>query len=178
MDAQVLIALATLTNVVLTFCLFIVLAAAAIIASNQLRLMRRDSMRSFVKNLMEQWMVDKIVDARNKILEMLKKESPKSSNKEAEAEYLKKKLIEFEEAGNPLIRHLLRIPHYFEMVSILVEADPDALEEVLKLFRETIIYFYELYEPWIIEKRKQAKMPTLYIEFQKLYEQAYATRQK
>jgi len=74
----------------------------------------------------------------------------------------------------------LRIPHYFEMVSTLVESDPDAVKEVVTLFRETIISFYEVYQPWIEDKRKEKDkhLERLYVEFERLYDQARAAREK
>lgn len=109
---------------------------------------------------------------------MMKKEVNESSNETTRAEFLKQKLNKLEEEGSDLIRHLLRIPHYFEMVSILIESDRDALKEVIRLFRETIIYYYQLYQPWINEKRQRENMENLYVEFEKLHKQACAERKK
>ncbi len=178
METQESIAIATWVYAVLTAGILGILIATAFVAKRQLKLMRRDSMRRFVKNLMEQWMTDKLVDARDALSKVLKQEVPKPSNKRTEGEFLKQKLNTLEEAGDPLHRHLLRVPHYFEVVSTLVESDPDALEEVLTLFKETIIHYYELYGPWIEEKRQLVHMEELYIEFEKLYKSARDARRK
>ncbi len=178
MEAQESTALATWVYVALTEGILAILIATAFLAIRQLKIMRRDSRHRFVKNLMEQWMTDKLVDSRDVLLEVIKQGVPKPSNKITTGEFLKQKFNTLEEARDPLLWHLLRVPHYFEMVSILVESDPDALEQVLTLFKETIIHYYELYEPWIQEKRQLVHMEELYIEFEKLYKSACAARRQ
>ena len=96
----------------------------------------------------------------------------------SEAELLKQTLRELQETRIHLARHILRIPHYFEMVYTLVGGDRDALDEVLRLFRESIIYWFELYYPYIQEQRVKWKSPDIYVEFEELYRQAKAARKK
>lgn len=55
MGAQEWIAIGTWVYAGFTIAILIVLAVAGGVAKRQLRLMRRDSMRRLVKNLMEQW---------------------------------------------------------------------------------------------------------------------------
>lgn len=136
-------------------------------------------MHSFVKNLMEQWMSDRMVDARDTIFRMVKRElskhKPPESKEEREklmAQCLKDKLEELTETRSYVARHLLRVPHYFEMVSTLVKRDPEALCEVMTLFRDSIIYWYKMFDLWIEDERKRLELPELLIEFENLYRQA------
>lgn len=178
MEFQESIATATWVYAYLTGAILVVLGVAGCIAKRQLTLMRRDSMRGLVKNLMEQWMSDRIVDARDTLDRMLKEGVHKAPDMGTQGDLLRQKLNELETEWNHLYRHLLRIPHYFEMVSTLVESESDALEKVLTLFRATIIYFYEMYQPWIKEQRKREDLHGLYVEFEKLYERARRTDKK
>ena len=140
-------------------------------------------MRTIVKNLVEQWMSDTMVDARNRVEEVIAAEKRKADTTEEEAQLLKRGLNKLEKTGKETVRHLLRIPHYFEMVYVLIDSDNEAIRQVIRLYEETIIYNYEMYQPWITEKRQQLETEEprtegLYVEFEKLYKLALAAHEQ
>lgn len=179
MDAIEITARATLVYAVLTGGILGVLIWAGSYAKKQLQEMRRNSRHLFVKNLMEQWSTSEMIGARDTIDTMLRQELRKHKVPELKEERLKfmgqcliKILVDLEDEKSYVVRHLLNIPHYFEMVSTLVKRDPDSLEEVLTLFRDSILYWYELFSPYIEKERKKWESKEILKEFEKLKESA------
>lgn len=173
---------ATSVYAVAAIATVVVLIVAAMAAIGQLKHMRNDSLRQLVRNLMRDWTSHELEGARKLLREELGLEPLESVDFEAKAKLLKEKLNALETVDRDRFNTLLLVPHYFEMASVLVQPDERTEEalEILKLFRQNIIYHYRLYEAWITSKREMGtlggreKLTTLYREFEKLYSLALA----
>ena len=134
----------------------------------QLKQLQRESHNRIIKNFLETWESDSMAESRRAFREAIRPKAAMKYEKqlEREAMNLKKSLERFRVANDPKFYAIVRIANYIETLGYMLKSKED--KQLIKdLMRDTILYYFSRFKPWIEQHRQHS--PKIFRYFEELY---------
>ena len=130
----------------------------------QLNQMKKDRHSELSMNLWSIWNSNVLIESRKCLSEI-----------EIGKESLCEKIKEYDKSDSEKYLTLLMVCNYYEHMGWLISKEYIDMDLVIDNFRYPIIHYYEYYEEYILDRRKDGT-PDLFIYFEKLKDRASETK--
>ncbi len=144
----------------------LLLASAAIVAISHLRAVRRISYAELLGRLTEQWNSDAFIESRYRLLEI----APQGMDEEVLRKKIAEIMITTQQKNHKDYFILTRTLDFFEELAFLVRKKDIPLEDAHRLFGDSMVEYYKLFEDFVKEQRKLPENPNAYKELEQVVE--------
>ena len=163
---------AVATSILAILALF-TLIAIIYVGFVQLGQIRSESHKQLIMSSLENWNSQEMIESKAIVAKIVRASEDFDINKidkeqiDKQALHFKEELLKLENTGDKEFFQIVRIGDYWECVGYMMKSTKDR-EIIKELFGDAVITYYNRFQPWICEKRRN--FPAIYEYFEKLYE--------